>query len=555
MKHRIIVRRRAFYGMGQSGSVAVMFGVSVFMLLTIVGVSINMAALAAERAALQRAVDNAALSGAASYALDTAAFNALAITTATTAFCDATTNLPMGATVTAQTGGQTCGTAAGPLVTAVTDSYVTGTPGITHGSGISCTGTYLPAAPYNCGFIVTVSAELTMKLTIPFVFGKSTAVSATGMAVNPFISFAKIFSLPSGVASGAKYANSVWAYPLALNAAGSPDYSSNAGALPDTSACYGGPDTVVCGKFVMLASTMYQGKTGYTPPGQTVIYDAGVVRSPASPTGITATTPLGIAFESIAGGNYVQYPTTPGVYGYEMKSLGATPAKYLYAQNGNGNGCIYPYSNLVYNTVGQVWTTSGATNGLPSAPYAPLLPWSKVTHWFYSSYLGNNLPPSNGEIVAQTPNNEDIPSVPTDPAQAGGNILGTSTYIAVPSPAVPTSVAACPATTTKMGVTTSNDLLETTTYIVTGNDNCSLYITQSTTAGAQTPSAAYTGSCFNPASTPGRSYANLSCAGYGSNVYTFFWNDMGGAASDNENYGDGIVQISCASAAHVALIN
>jgi len=548
-------RRRALFRTNRSGGISIMFGASVFMLLTVVGMSINMAAIVGERAALQRAVDNAALSGAASYSLNTTAFNALAITTATTAFCDATTNLPMGAIVTAQTGGQVCGTSAGPFVSAVTDSYITGTPGISHGSGVSCTGTYLPAAPYNCGLIVTVSAALKMNLAIPFVFGKSMAVLATGMAVNPFINFAKIFSLPSGVASGAKYANSVWAYPLLLNAAGSPDYTTNSGAVPDTSACYGGPDTVTCGNFVMLASTMYQAKTGYTPPGQTVIYDAGVVRTPASPTGITSTTPLGIAFESIAGGNYVQYPAAPGVYGYQVTSLSANPLKYVYAQSGNGNGCIYPYSNLVYNTVGQVWTTSGATNGLPSAPYAPILPWSKVTHWFYSSYLGNNLPPSTGEILAQTLNNEDIPSVPTDPAQAGGNIQGHPTYIASPSPAVPTSVSACTATTTKAGITTSNDLFQTTTYLTTGNDNCSLYITQSSTAGAQTPNAGYTGSWFDPTNTPGQSYANLSCQGYGSNVYTFFWNDMGGAQTDNENYGDGIVQISCSSAAHVALIN
>ena len=221
---------------------------------------------------------------------------------------------------------------------------------------------------------------------------------------------------------------------------------------------------------------------------------------------------------------------------------------YQYAPN----GCIYPYANLVYKTVTQVWTSSTSkVNGVTTTSYAPVLPWPKVTHWFYSSYLTNNQPPSEGEIAAQLTTPEDIPSVTQDAAQAGGNISGKSTYNAVPIPLVATT---CPSTTTVLGLQVPNDLYETTTYLSSGNDNCSLYITQSSTAGTATPNASYTGSCFDPANTPGQAYAALSCQAYGSYIYTFFWNDMGGAVYDDDNYANGIVQISCASAAHVLLI-
>ena len=507
-----------------------------------------MAQLAAGRAALQRAVDSAALSGAASYSANSAAFNALAISVAATAFCNAASTFPMGATVVARANGQTCTSGAGPMVTATTDSYIAGTPGISGAAGVSCTGLYLPPAPYKCGFIVTVSASVTINAFLPTLFGAALTISASGMAANPFIDFATIFSIPGGVLAGAKYANSIWAYPLLLDASGGVDYATNAGALPDSSSCTGGPDQTVCGQYIMLASTMYKNKgVGYTPPGQTIIYDDGIVRNPPSPTQVTATTPLGIAFRTIAGGNYVQY-SSPGVYGYRIQSLGANPPKYAYAPT----GCIYPYSNLVYHTVGQVWQTVTATaNGVTTTSYIPLLPWPLVTHWFYSSYLLQNRPPSQGEITAQFANNEVIPSVVLDPAQTGGNISGWPTYTANPSPAVAST---CPGTTTASGVTTSNDMYQTTTFPTTGNTNCSLYITRSATSGAIPPNGSYAGSCFDPANTPGQQYAAMSCQSYGNAFYTFYWNDMGGAISDNANYGDGIVQLSCSSASHVILI-
>ena len=304
----------------------------------------------------------------------------------------------------------------------------------------------------------------------------------------------------------------------------------------------------------MLGNGIYAAMgTGYTPPGQTVIYDSGVIRNPASPTQITATTPLGIAFKSIGGGNYVQY-SPPGVYGYEPLTPGSftSPASYLRAAN---TGCIYPYSNLVYNTVTQTWTTkTTTTGGVTTASYQPQLPWTTVTHWFYSSYLTTNNPPSKGEIIGQIANNQDIPSVPLDPAQAGGNIGGQSTYNANPSPAVPTTLAACPSSSTVHGASVPNDLHTTSTYPTTGLDNCSLYVVASATAGQTAVNPSFTGSCFDPANTPGQTYAAQSCQAYGSQYYTFFWNDMGGASTDDKNYANGIVQLSCASASHVVLI-
>ena len=525
---------------------SLIFAAAVLPLTIAVAAGVDFSRLAATRAALQRAVDNAALSGAAAYAVNSAAFHTLAITTATSAFCSAATALPAGAAMAAQGGAQSCGSAPGPGVTAVTDSFIVGTPGISHGAGVSCSGTYLPAAPYKCGFIVTVSASAVITPMLPFLFGASITVSAQGMAANPFLSFAKVFSLPNHINTGAKYANSVWAYPLALNATGGIDYSANAGALPDTSACTGGPDQIACGNYVMLASTMYSTSgTGYTPPGQSVIYDDGVVRNPVSPTQITATTPLGIAFRSIAGGNYVQYPIWPGVYGYEVYQW-SSPAHYVYAPN----GCIYPYHSLVYNTVGQVWTTNAAA----TPPYSPVLPWTLVTHWFYSSYLSQNLPPSQGEINAQTPNNEDIPSVTTDPTQTNANIYDGftlhPTYNASPTPAVATS---CPSTTTHAGVTTKNDTFQTTSFPTSGSTNCSLYIGVSASSTPAAPSN--TGNCFDPANTPGQQYAAMSCQQYGDKYYTYYWNDMGGAYTDNKNYGDGTVTINCGGLSHIILIN
>jgi hypothetical protein len=416
-----------------------------------------------------------------------------------------------------------------------------------------------PPAPYVCGFIVTVKATVTTAPIFPSILGNTLTISASGMAANPFINFARIFSMPNGVKSTAKYANSIWVYPLLLNANGAPAFSaSNPGALPDTSSCIGGtgsvsaaggPDQVACGSYVMLASTMY-GASGsnhsVTIEGVTTTYNNGVVLNPVTPVGITATTPLGIAFRSIAGGNYVQYPTSPGVYGYAVTNLGTNPPTYVTAQS----GCIFSYNNLVYKTAAQTWqTTASPHNGEPG--FTQNLPWSPlVTHWFYSSYLPDNDPPSQTEITLQAAGPLSLPSVPSDAAQLGGNIGGASTYNATQSSRVPTT---CPASTTTNGTTYSNNTSIQMAYPVTGSNNCSLYIGASSSSSYVAPTS---GSCYTPGNTPGQQYAAISCQSYGSNYYTFYWNDMGGASSDDYNYADGIIQLGCnGSGEHVTLIN
>lgn len=407
----------------------------------------------------------------------------------------------------------------------------------------------------------------------PSIFGATQTVSASAMAANPFINFAKIFSLPNGVVSGAKYANSLWVYPLLLNANGAPAYTAaNPGALPDTSACTGGtgsvaaaggPNQIVCGSYVMIASTMYASKgLGYTTliQGVSTTSNNGVVANPATPVGVTATTPLGIAFRSIAGGNYL-YSGTPGVYGYSITNPGTNPPTYARAP---GSNCIYPYSTLVYNTAAQTWaTTASPQNGEPG--YTQMVPWSPlITHWFYSSYLGNSSPPSQSEITLQGLGPIALPSVPNDAAQSNGNIYTNysstfPTYNGAPAVPVPST---CPATTTTAGVTVSNSKAVQMTYPTVGNTNCSLYIAASTSSTYVPPSASYNGKCFSPTATPGQQYAAISCQSFGSGYYTFYWNDMGGASvdgrasDDNKNYGDGVVTLACnGSGLHVTLIN
>jgi hypothetical protein len=90
-------------------------------------------------------------------------------------------------------------------------------------------------------------------------------------------------------------------------------------------------------------------------------------------------------------------------------------------------------------------------------------------------------------------------------------------------------------------------------YPVTGSNNCSLYIGASSSSSYVAPTS---GSCYTPGNTPGQQYAAISCQSYGSNYYTFYWNDMGGASSDDYNYADGIIQLGCnGSGEHVTLIN
>jgi len=117
--------------MGRRGAVALTFAVAAVPIAMATATAVDFSRIAAGRAALQRAADNAALSGAAAYVVyskgDT--FNAVAVTMATSAFCNATTALPGGFAVRASTGSKPCGAAQGPVVSAVIAGYKTGTPG------------------------------------------------------------------------------------------------------------------------------------------------------------------------------------------------------------------------------------------------------------------------------------------------------------------------------------------------------------------------------------------------------------------------------------------
>jgi hypothetical protein len=135
-----------------------------------------------------------------------------------------------------------------------------------------------------------------------------------------------------------------------------------------------------------------------------------------------------------------------------------------------------------------------------------------------------------------------------------GNIGGLQTYMTVTPLTVPTTAAGCPATTKIGGLSVTNSTTQTSIFPAAGNTNCSVYITVATTP-TQNVTPPFSGGCYTPSSTPGQSYANLSCQGYGSNYYTFWWNDMGGAIADDYNYSNGIVQLNCSNSAHVVLIN
>ncbi|MDE8344706.1 MAG: pilus assembly protein [Acidocella sp.] len=583
------------------GNVSLMFALSFVAILACVGAAINMAQLAQARAVLQRAVDNAALSGAAAYSQNAPSFAVLATNIATHTYCNTMQALSGDAKIVSA--GTNDGTTpqycvngeTGPSVLAPLTgyAYTVGEPGVS--ANQACAQAVQANSTFNCAFVVTVIGAVRVTNMLPFLFGDGETISATASGANPFLNFAKIFKY-TAIASGAKYANSVWVYPLLLNpASGQPDYSTNPGALPDATTCYNGPDNVACGagnatsgvtttvNYVMLANTEYAnneiGANSVFTAENGVQYIGGIVQNPQTPPGITATTPLGVAFESIAGGNqYVNSATpitNPGVYGYSVKSL-TTPVVYAPVAL---NGCIFPYDNLVYHTIGQVYQT--VQNGGPSGKspsYTPLLPWSLTTHWYYSSYLANPSPlsPSEGEILAQSPNNEVIPSVENDRVVINGhdtgandgNILGTPTFNY--NTVTPTK---CPPTSVVNGQTYVNVTYQTSTYPTGVNDNCSLFIAASGSPGLPaTPQ--YDGSCFNPATTPGAAFAAASCESYGSNYFTFFWNDMGGAVYDGYNYeadqssyttqdgnyvgpqssGDGTAQLSCQGASHVVLV-
>ena len=536
--------------MGRRGAVALTFAVATVPIAMATATAVDFSRIAAGRAALQRAADNAALSGAAAYVVyskgDT--FNAVAVTMATSAFCNATTALPGGFAVRASTGSKPCGAAQGPVVSAVIAGYKTGTPGTAVNSG--CDATHTVVTGYKCGFVVTVTATATTTTAFAGLLGASTTLLVTAMAVNPFINLAN--ALTPILAGTAWNANSIWVYPLLLNANGQPDFVTNSGALQDTSLCTGDPTQTSCGEYSMVASTKYATCKDANPcttagpcttsttsiacpgPANSAIFagSGGVIRNiEASSAVITATTPLGVAFQSATGGYQSTPPETPSI---AYNQFGWNSAVVPSASRWQRNDCAWP-ATTAYNTVPQAYDASNIS----------LLPWTLVTHWFYSSYLANNLPPSQRLIDVQS-TSQVIPSMP--------RVVNSQNQ-----------------STNCTGLISSNPT-ETfsTKYPTSGTTNCSLYIVKDpadldlSSANAKADNKG----CYNPTSTTNlisvttKKYADLSCQNYGKSRYAFFWNDMGGGDfgryppnADDTDYYNGTLFVNCAAISNVILIN
>ena len=500
------------------GSIAVLTAVSFIPLTIAAGVAVDMSRMADARSALQRATDNAALSGAAAYVVYTQqdSFNATARTMAHSAFCNAVTALPAGFALVSTSGSTACTSGQGPAVSAVIAGYKPGTRGVAAGSG--CTATNTVVAGITCGFIVTVSTSATVRSIFPFISGGLLTVSTTSSAINPFINLAK--AITPNFNGFAWNANSLWVYPLLLDSNGAPDFTTNKGALPDASNCTGNPTQTSCGSYTMLASTLYLSGCPSAKPcyaGTTQFID-GVVQNPVVGTAvITATTPLGVALQSAGGAG----PTSN--YGYDSNS---TPQP-----TSPDSGCVWP-PTIVYNTIPQTFDSKGY----------PLLvdnsgKWAVTTHWFYSSFLANNYPPDYNEITLQN-KAQIISAVP----KTNKNFDPTVTQASTP--------VACPDTTSS-----ANTKSIVSAYPTSGATNCALYIVRDPTSLYPNSSYANNNACFTPSNTPGYQYSALSCQNYSGHNYAFFWNDMSGGSPDNTDYFDGTLQISCSGASRILLIN
>ncbi len=575
MLRLLMPTRRAWWTdrLGERGAVALTAAVMLVPLIIAISTAVDFSRVAAMRAKLQSAVDNAALSGAAAYSVNAAAARTRAVVMATSTFCTMATSMPSGVGLVG-TGAQPCNVdgATGPVVTTQIAGWRAGTPGITPSS---CSATTPVVSGVRCGFVVTVSASATVSSFAPAFLGGGRTYTATGIAANPFIDLGSVIT--AQINGNARYTNSLWVYPLLLDVNGNPDFSTNAGAIPGLTAgvypadaapsgcptlttcgslgtsagvnctsdptqcgqtppsgCTSSPSQFTCGAFTMVASTYYNTLTHPclpaapcypNGPGTYPQIIQGVIQNPRAPAAIiTATTPLGIAFMSLSGGN-TGYPTG----GYQ-----ANPA----------NGCKYP-GNTVYSTVSQYF--SNTLNSIDGG--SPALDWPKVTHWFYSSYLVNGYPPSQGEILSQgqlltfkqkgvdITYNTRIPSIGVDTT---GSFQPT--------------LAACAA---KVQGEIYDEFL-TTSYPATGATNGSLFVLNQP---ANTPyvapaSTGYAYQRYTPGATPGAQYAAPSCQSYGSNVFTFYWNDMGGNAafSDDLDYNNGTLRIACSGTSFVLLI-
>jgi hypothetical protein len=167
------------------------------------------------------------------------------------------------------------------------------------------------------------------------------------------------------------------------------------------------------------------------------------------------------------------------------------------------------------------------------------VPWSYATHWFYSSYLLNNLPPSQGELNMQA-------DTLTNPATK----LAYNKQLIQAVPTVAGGLTTCPKNTVAAG----NAEVLTTTFPASGKTNCSLYIVKDSTSQTPDPSYINNNVCWTPAATQGRAYAGLSCQSFAGHSFTFFWNDMGGWTDDTD-YGNGTLKVSCSGPTSVQLIN
>ena len=175
--------------------------------------------------------------------------------------------------------------------------------------------------------------------------------------------------------------------------------------------------------------------------------------------------------------------------------------------------------------------------------------WVLPTHWFYSSFLANNSPPDQNQIILQQNSQTNpstnqpynyrmVPAVPKNSASFSGS----------------TTAPASPCTPSQSG---DYKYITPTSYPTTGNTNCNLYIVKDPTS--LTPNASYknagqSGGCFTPSATPGYQYAALSCQNYVGHTYAFFWNDMGGNVDDTD-YANGSLEIACSASSYVTLIN
>ena len=546
---RSLQRRMGRQIRDQRGTVAISFAVSALPIALGIAAAVDFAGMSAGRAALQRAADNAALSGAAAYIAYTPndALNPVAKATAASAFCRATAALPSGFTVSAASGSTACDTAQGAVVTAQIAAYKTGTTGTSTGAGCSATQTVSLVAGYTCGFAVTVTATAATSRAFAGLLGSSYTLSVTATAINPFIDLSG--ALKASLKAYAYNANSLWVYPLLLNAEGQPDFSTNTGALPDTSSCTGDPTQTWCGSYSMLASTKYTKCTdanpcttdGYCPtpttcPANKTIFggSGGVVKNVhASSAVVTATTPLGIAFQSAAGGNgNAESGISYNIYGTQRQ-----------------DGCTHPNTNL-YNTIPQTFDSTLQPIYVTSKKDAqgsvikdllgnPVQYWMYPTHWFYSSYLSNSLPPSQSLLYTQVDINLNQDTQKANNVQVIKPIIAIGAIVTQSDPCYKGSNKIAPE-------------YRITSYPSTGNTNCSLYIIKDPTSST----APYTGSCYTPSATPGQQYGTLSCQNYGKSNFAFFWNDMGGGAgTDDKDYGNGTLTVNCSGTPKILLIN